>query len=99
MIIVLVTTIHFIAIFRDVRSDRSNLGTRGQHISRIQGWRNVPPDVADYFRHDIDIVHGKRKARVVEEAQKLQLAGSHRGSDDDDVVVTGRNACIERGGA
>ncbi|KAL5680420.1 hypothetical protein ACJX0J_006805, partial [Zea mays] len=80
----------------DVRSDRSNLGTRGQHISRIQGWRNVPPDVADYFRHDIDIVHGKRKARVVEEAQKLQLAGSHRGSDDDDEELR-RHACASGG--
>jgi hypothetical protein len=36
MIIVLVTTVHVIAIFRDVRSDRSNLGTWGQHISCIQ---------------------------------------------------------------
>jgi hypothetical protein len=63
----------------------------------VQGWRNVPPDVANYFRHEIDMVHGKRKARVEEEARKLQLAGSHRGSDDDDdLVVTGRNACESR---
>jgi hypothetical protein len=48
----------------------------------VQGCRNVPSD--NYFRRELDKVHDKRKARIAEEAQKLQVAGSHRVSDDDD---------------
>jgi hypothetical protein len=61
----------------------------------VQGCRNVPPDIADYFRREIDKVHAKRKARVAEEAQNLQVAGSHRGFDDAELQATLR---ASRGG-
>jgi hypothetical protein len=112
----MVITVHVVVIFRDVGPARSDLGTRGQHISRIQmqvlqetmegrwnytfqatpciaravgggdvqGCRNVLPDIADYFRLEIGKVHDKKKARVVEEARKLQIAGPHCGFDDHD---------------
>jgi hypothetical protein len=40
----------------------------------VQGCRNVPPDTTDYFWRELDKVHDKRKARVAEEARKLQMA-------------------------
>ena len=49
----------------------------------VQGCRNVPLDFADFFRREINKVHDKKKARAMEEARRLALVGSHRGSDDD----------------
>jgi hypothetical protein len=60
---------------------KQHLASRG---GNVQGCRNIPPDTVDYFRRELDKVHDKRKARVAEEARKLQAAGSHRVSDDDD---------------
>jgi hypothetical protein len=50
----------------------------------VQGCRNVPSDVADFFQQEINKVHDKRKARVGEEVWRLALVGSPRGTDDDD---------------
>jgi hypothetical protein len=62
---------------------KQHLASRGGG-GDVQGCRNVPPDIADYFCLEIDKVHDKKKARVVEEARKLQIAGSHCGFDDHD---------------
>jgi hypothetical protein len=56
-----------------------------QHLAlregNVQGCRNIPPNNADFFQQELDKVHDKKKARVTEEARKLQVAGSHRGFD------------------
>jgi hypothetical protein len=51
---------------------KQHLASRG---GNVQGCRNIPPDTVDYFRRELDKVHDKRKARVAEEARKLQAAG------------------------
>jgi hypothetical protein len=50
----------------------------------VQGCRNIPSDIADFFRQEIDKVHDKQKTRVEEEAWRLAPVGSPRGTDDDD---------------
>ena len=49
----------------------------------MQGCRNIPSDIADFFRQEIDKVHDKQKTRVEEEAWRLALVGLPRGFDDD----------------
>jgi hypothetical protein len=69
----------------DATRFKQHLASRGENV---QGCRNIQSDTADYFRRELHKVHEKRKARVAEEAQKLQVAGSHHGSDDDNELLS-----------
>lgn len=59
---------------------KQHLTLRGRNV---QGCHNVLSNVADYFRREIDKGQDKWKSRMAEEVWRLALAGSSRGSDND----------------